>query len=55
MPIGILSDWGWHSFPNPNGYTLDKFNRCKYQPSPPDAAYLRENQNRFGLGRIGLR
>src|SRR5665213_3013379 len=21
MPIGILSDWGWHSFPNPNGYT----------------------------------
>ncbi|MGA2438779.1 MAG: hypothetical protein ABSF57_09745, partial [Acidobacteriaceae bacterium] len=23
MPIGILSDWGWHSFPNPNGYTLD--------------------------------
>jgi hypothetical protein len=25
MPIGILSDWGWHSFPNPNGYTLDNF------------------------------
>src|SRR5208282_2424778 len=25
MPIGILSEWGWHSFPNPNGYTLDKF------------------------------
>src|ERR1700678_4402662 len=19
MPIGILSDWGWHSFPNPDG------------------------------------
>jgi len=68
MPIGILSDWGWHSFPNPNGYTLDKFKMTvipKYDrqfvlPSAstshpqPDAAYLRENENRFGLGRIGL-
>ncbi|HWB86096.1 MAG TPA: hypothetical protein VG675_18275 [Bryobacteraceae bacterium] len=25
MPIGILSDWGWHSFPNPRGYSLEKF------------------------------
>src|SRR5882757_8097969 len=25
MPIGILSTWGWHNFPNPNGYSLDKF------------------------------
>jgi len=25
MPIGILSTWGWHSFPNPNGYSLDRF------------------------------
>ena len=68
MPIGILSDWGWHSFPNPNNYTLDKFkmtsipkhDRQMVFPSastsnpPPDAAYLRENENRFGLGRIGL-
>ena len=68
MPIGILSDWGWHSFPNPDGYTLDKFPMTaipKYGrqfifPSAstshptPDAAYLRANPNRFGLGRIGL-
>jgi len=68
MPIGILSDWGWHSFPNPNGYTLDnfkmetvkKYDREFVYPAsstskpPPDAAYLRENQNRIGLGRIGL-
>ena len=68
MPLGILSDWGWHSFPNPNSYTLDKFKMTsipKYDrqfvfPSaststpPPDAAYLRENLHRFGLGRIGL-
>lgn len=25
MPIGILSNWGWHSFPNPKGYSLDNF------------------------------
>jgi protein-glucosylgalactosylhydroxylysine glucosidase len=68
MPIGILSDWGWHSFPNPNHYSLDtfkmttvpKYDRQMVYPAastsnpPPDAAYLRENENRIGLGRIGL-
>jgi len=68
MPIGILSDWGWHSFPNPNGYTLDKFKMqvvkkndrefvfpaASTSTPPPDAAYLRANENRIGLGRIGL-
>ncbi|MGD0797809.1 MAG: hypothetical protein ABR910_08810 [Acidobacteriaceae bacterium] len=68
MPIGILSDWGWHSFPNPNGYSLAKFKMAtvkKYDRemvypasstnnAPPDAEYLRENENRLGLGRIGL-
>ncbi len=68
MPIGILSTWGWHSFPNPEGFTLDKFtmtvvpkyDRTFVYPSantttpPPDAAYLRGNPHRFGLGRIGL-
>ena len=68
MPIGILSGWGWHSFPNPDGYSLDKFQfraikkheREFVYPDtdanhpPPDAAYLRANPHRFGLGRIGL-
>ena len=68
MPIGMLSDWGWHSFPNPDGYSLDKFkfttikkhDREFVYPDtntnhpPPDAAYLRANPHRFGLGRIGL-
>ena len=68
MPVGILSTWGWHSFPNPDGYTLDKFKMAtvpKYgrqmvypaastSTPPPDAAYLRANENRIGLGRIGL-
>src|SRR5580700_4141604 len=25
MPIGIMSNWGWHSFPNPRGYSLENF------------------------------
>ncbi|HVT90413.1 MAG TPA: hypothetical protein VHD56_16285 [Tepidisphaeraceae bacterium] len=67
-PIGILSTWGWHSFPNPQNFTLDKFkftvikkfDRTFEFPSsstsnaPPDAAYLRGNPHRLGLGRIGL-
>ena len=68
MPIGILSDWGWHSFPNPKGYSLDKFQMTSIPKNDrqfvfpdastshpaPDAAYLRANPHRFGLGRIGL-
>ena len=68
MPIGILSNWGWHNFPNPEGYSLDRFkmtvikrhDREFVYPAastsnpPPDAAYLRANPHRFGLGRIGL-
>src|SRR6516164_5897386 len=24
-PLGTLSDWGWHTFPNPKGWDIDKF------------------------------
>ncbi len=68
MPIGILSNWGWHSFPDPDGYSLDKFkfatikhhDRDFVYPASstsrpaPNGAYLRSNPHRFGLGRIGL-
>ena len=68
MPLGILSTWGWHCFPNPENFTLDKFpmtsipkyDRTFVYPAssttnpPPDAAYLRGNPHRFGLARIGL-
>ena len=55
MSIGIFSDWGWHSFPKPNGYRLGRFqfatvkkhdrefvypNASTSNP-PPDAGYLR--------------
>src|SRR5690349_7959957 len=24
-PLGTLSDWGWHTAPNPDGWSIDKF------------------------------
>jgi hypothetical protein len=68
MPIGILSNWGWHRFPNPDGFSLDNYlmttmarrDRPLVYPGTslsnpsPAAAYLRGNTHRFGLGRIGL-
>jgi hypothetical protein len=68
MPLGILSNWGWHSFPNPEGFSLDNFKMTVVQKHDrqfvypasstsnpkPDAAWLRTNPHRFGLGRIGL-
>jgi protein-glucosylgalactosylhydroxylysine glucosidase len=68
MPVGILSTWAWHSFPNPEGYTLDKYPMTsikKYDRQfvypgastshpTPAAAYLRNNPQRIGLARIGL-
>jgi hypothetical protein len=68
MPLGTLSTWGWHNFPNPDGYALDKFTMAViprngrdfvYPASStstpaPDAAYLRMNAHRIGLGRVGL-
>src|SRR5665213_2653439 len=25
IPLGTLSDWGWHTSPNPNGWSIDTF------------------------------
>src|ERR1700690_1719578 len=25
MPLGTLSDWGWHTIPNTNGWSIDQF------------------------------
>ncbi len=29
-PLGTLSDWGWHTTPNPNGWSIDKFQFKEY-------------------------
>lgn len=69
MSIGTLSQWGWHSEPNPRGYTL-KDALSNYSAAGRDVPYaaggapsggysaaanwLRANPHRLDLGRIGL-
>ncbi len=68
-PLGTLSDWGWHSFPNPNHWSSDKFEFKKfpdldgrlvpYDDVPgnrqtPEIKWLRANPHRLHLGQIGF-
>jgi len=68
-PLGTLSDWGWHTIPNTNGWSIDTF-QFKEFPDPngrlvpyadvpgnkmtPEAKWLRENPHRLHLGQIGF-
>lgn len=69
VPLGTQSQWGWHSFPNPDNYRLDdvmkKFKngegRYVSYPVRPDkgragkaAHWLRSNPHRLQLGQVGL-
>jgi len=63
IPLSIMSEWGWHSFPNVNNYKLfDTFDFLqasdKSVPYPIKNAsgyeYLRANPHQTGLALIGL-
>ncbi|MBC8600323.1 hypothetical protein H8784_01150 [Parabacteroides acidifaciens] len=63
IPLSIMSEWGWHSFPNVNNYKLfDTFDflqasgkRVPY-PTKNTSGYefLRANPHQTGLALIGL-
>jgi hypothetical protein len=68
-PLGTLSDWGWHTFPNPNHWSIDtfQFNQFRdldgrlvpYADAPgnrftPEMKWLRENPHRLDLAQIGF-
>ena len=68
-PLGTLSDWGWHTFPNPNGWDVDKFEFKKFPDlngrlvpycdvpgnrKTPEIQWLRANPHRLHLGQIGF-
>lgn len=68
-PLGTLSDWGWHSFPNPNHWSMDTFHftgfpdlngrLVPYADAPhnemtPEIKWLRDNPHRLDLGQIGF-
>lgn len=69
IPLGTLSDWGWHTIPNTNGWSIDTFQFKLYtnldgRPVPyadvphnqqtPEIKWLRDNPHRLHLGQIGF-
>ena len=70
VSLGTMSDWGWHSFPNPEGYRFEEvlkpfdFGRaskeelyaCQFPPGRQnDAAdWFRINPHRLHLGLVGF-
>jgi hypothetical protein len=68
-PLGTLSDWGWHTSPNPDGWDIDHFafrqytdllgRKVPYADVPhnqqtPEIKWLRANPHRLHLGQIGF-
>lgn len=70
VPLGTQSDWGWHSFPNPEGYRFEEtlaghdFGRGRIEPYAcqfkeksrrHDASdWFRVNPHRLHLGAVGF-
>lgn len=62
VPLGTMSDWGWHSFPNVNNYKPEEaFDSKQYsiekftdQRRKDAASYLRANPHRLHLGTTGF-
>jgi hypothetical protein len=68
VPLGTQSEWGWHSFPNKEGYKYEEtlkaytFNgreglyavQQKSGRAQKASDYFRENPHRLQLGNVGL-
>lgn len=69
IPLGTLSQWGWHTVPNPHGWSIDKFafreftdllgRKVGYADVPSkhgtaESNWLRMNPHRLHLGQIGF-
>jgi protein-glucosylgalactosylhydroxylysine glucosidase len=66
IPLCTMSDWGWHSFPNTDGFTMGNYSYSNYDThgrmvgyarqssTNPASNFLRENPHRFNLGQIGF-
>ena len=69
IPLGTLSDWGWHTAPNPDGWDVDKFEFKKFHDlngrlvpycdvpgnnKTPEIKWLRANPHRLHLGQISF-
>ncbi|HEX6070296.1 MAG TPA: hypothetical protein VFZ18_10740 [Longimicrobiaceae bacterium] len=64
LPLATQAEWGWHSFPNPEGYALEQaltLYDSHGRPVPyadrqnsPAGAWLRQNPHRLSLARVGF-
>jgi hypothetical protein len=68
IPLATLAQWGWHSAPNPGGWSLDRYaftefdshgRKVGYADIPgdrrtPEVQWLRGNPHRLHLGRVGF-
>jgi hypothetical protein len=69
IPLGTLAQWGWHTAPNPQGWSLERFRFTKLEAGgrrvphadipgdrrTPEVEWLRANPHRLHLGRLGFR
>lgn len=68
-PLGTLSNWAWHTTPNPEGWSIETFCFTKYPDlngrlvpycdipdnvRTPEIKWLRANSHPLHLGQIGL-
>lgn len=64
IPTETMSDWGWNSTPNPEGFTLEDASRpydthgktilYPTHSGCPAGQWLRANPHRYPLGQLGL-
>jgi len=69
IPLGTLSDWGWHTITNTVGWDIDNFQFKEYtdlngrqvpyadvprNQQTPEIKWLRSNPHRLHLGQIGF-
>jgi hypothetical protein len=68
-PLGTLSEWGWHTFPNTNNWSIDTFKFREFpdlngrmvpyadvpgNKTTPEMKWLRENPHRLDLAQVGF-
>jgi hypothetical protein len=67
-PLGTLSHWGWHTSPNPDGFSPERFRQTEYAVfgrkvgyndipdgrRTPEIEWLRANPHRLHLGQVGF-
>jgi len=66
FPLCTMSDWGWHSFPNPQQWTMENYSYTNFDAhgrpvgyaeqsrTNPASDFLRENPHRLNLGQLGF-